>query len=70
MRRGIETDLVAGRCRDGCDKCCGRPLAVGPGNMDAAEPMLRVFQRREQPGNGGQSEFDAEFLEAVEIGNG
>jgi hypothetical protein len=38
--------------------------------MNAADAMMGVSQRCEQGGNGGETELDAVFLEAVEIGNG
>ena len=58
--RGIASDAIAGGMKDGGEHGGHRSFAVGSGNVDAAECLLRIAQDIQDVPDGVQFQLDAE----------
>ena len=66
MRRGEQPDAQAGRAIDAFQHGAGRALAIGAGDVDEAEPVLRLTRKRGELEGVSQSELRAEQTQAKE----
>jgi len=67
MRRRVEADAQAVLLQNARKGRRGRAFAVGSGNMDAAEPLVRVAQTAKQLFGAVQPKLDAVLLKTVEV---
>ena len=65
VRRGVKADAVPGLLQDGGQGRRDGTLAVGSGNVDGREGVLRIAEALENVANGRQAEDDAETAHAI-----
>ena len=66
VRRCVEPGSEAGCADDGIQHRADRAFAIGPGDMEDPEAVLRISEVIEKPSGVVQPELDAEELRVVE----
>ena len=66
MRRGVEAHAQTGRAIHVFEHGTSGSLAVGPGDVDEAQAVLRIAGQRSQPSGSVETEMRAEHLQGLQ----